>query len=103
MRRSVAAQTLVRLRLTAKADVNAAENDGKTALMSASANGHLEVVQALLAARADVNARQGDGSTALTLVLQNDHPEVAKTPDKCDRRLSPGKVAGPDITQIKPG
>jgi len=69
---------LVRLLLTAKADVNAVEDDGKTALMVASANGRVEVVKALLAAKADVNARQPDGSTALMLALRNGHQEVAE-------------------------
>ena len=87
----MAARTLVRLLLTAKADVNAAENDGKTPLMSASANGHLEVVQALLAASADVNARQGDGSNGLMLALQNDHPEVAKLLTSAIAAYPPGK------------
>jgi serine/threonine-protein phosphatase 6 regulatory ankyrin repeat subunit B len=53
-------------------------SDKVTALMLASQNGHLEVIQALLAAKADVNARQRDGSAALMLALQNNHPEVAK-------------------------
>jgi ankyrin repeat protein len=47
-------------------------------LMLASANGHLEVVQALLAAKADVNAKQRDGSTPLMLAVQNNHTEVAR-------------------------
>lgn len=42
--------------LAAHAEVNAAADDGATALMLAAQNGHLEVVQALLAARAAVNA-----------------------------------------------
>ncbi len=53
-----------------------------TALMEASANGHLEVVQALLAAKADVNAKRGndskDGATALTLAALNGHLNVVQ-------------------------
>ena len=40
-------------------------DNGATALMVASDNGHLDVVQALLAKGAEVNARDNDGLTAL--------------------------------------
>ncbi|HHT9146356.1 MAG TPA: ankyrin repeat domain-containing protein, partial [Candidatus Wunengus sp. YC61] len=41
----------------AKADVNAKDKKGFTALMYASAAGQTEVVRALIAAKADVNAK----------------------------------------------
>jgi ankyrin repeat protein len=44
--------------------VNAKSSDGRTALMLASQNGHLEVVQALLAAKADVDTKNVRGGTA---------------------------------------
>lgn len=50
-----------------------------TALMQASADGHLEVVQALLAAKADVNAtlsEKRDGETALTLAVRKGRVKV---------------------------
>jgi ankyrin repeat protein len=59
--------------------------------MAASANGHLEVVQALLAAKADVNVRQPDGSTALTLALQYDQQEVAKLLTSATAAVGAGK------------
>jgi cytohesin len=41
--------------IAAGADVNKADNDGRTPIAGASLNGHFEVVQALVAAGADVN------------------------------------------------
>ena len=48
-----------------KADVNARDKDGWTALMFAAAGGAAESVKVLLDAGADVNARNEDGLTAL--------------------------------------
>jgi ankyrin repeat protein len=48
--------TTVQALLARGADVNARANNGATALMLASQNGHNEVVQDLLAKGADVNA-----------------------------------------------
>jgi len=58
---------MVNALLTARADVNAKNNSGETALVWASHNGHAKVVKALLAARADVNAKANDGRTALKI------------------------------------
>ena len=55
----------VRTLLSAKADVNARNINGWTALMYASKYGHPETVQALLAVEADVNAKSNDDKTAL--------------------------------------
>jgi serine/threonine-protein phosphatase 6 regulatory ankyrin repeat subunit B len=52
--------------------------DDVTALMTASYEGHLEVVQALLAAKANVNARRNDGGTALMMASQEGHLEVVR-------------------------
>jgi ankyrin repeat protein len=48
-------------------------SNGRTALMIASQNGHLDVVQALLSKGADVNAKRNDGATPMTLAKD---PEV---------------------------
>jgi hypothetical protein len=56
----------VRVLLDAKADLNARNSDGATALIVASQAGHADVVRALLAAKADVNAKASNGATALT-------------------------------------
>ena len=69
---------VVRVLLTAKADVNAKRTDGRTALCMASLDGHLEVVKALVAANADVNARTADGATALTIASQKGHRGVVQ-------------------------
>ena len=47
----------VRTLLANGADVNAKTSKGETALMLASAKGHLDVVKALLAAKADATSR----------------------------------------------
>jgi ankyrin repeat protein len=46
----------VKALIEARADVNAATNDGATPLFIAAQEGHTAVVAALLEARADVNA-----------------------------------------------
>src|ERR1019366_2622233 len=62
-----------------KADVNAIASSGYTALMAASQNGHLEVVQALLAAKADANAKsRDDGTTALIIASQKGHVKIVQ-------------------------
>ena len=60
-------------------DFNAKNNDGSTALMLASHNGHLDVVEALLAdSRIHVNIKNNDGDTALMLASLNGHLDIVK-------------------------
>jgi ankyrin repeat protein len=48
-----------------KADVNSKADNGGTALIVASKQGDLEVVQALLTANADVDAQRNDGTQTM--------------------------------------
>ena len=49
-----------------------------TALMCASMNGHLQVVELLLKDNADVNAQEEDGFTALMVASENGHTQVVE-------------------------
>jgi ankyrin repeat protein len=64
--------------LAAKADENAKRTDGVTALMVASGNGHLDVVQALVASNADVNAKAANGETALSLATKGGFGKIVQ-------------------------
>jgi ankyrin repeat protein len=86
-----AVQTL----LTLGADANSTDESGYTALMYASADGYIEIVQALLNKGANVNVtetdrgyaegtangiviHQGDTNTALSLASANGHHEIVE-------------------------
>jgi ankyrin repeat protein len=59
------------------ADVNASGNDGDTALMWASWNGHYDIAKLLIDAGADVNAKNNFGETALMYASRcNGHPAI---------------------------
>ena len=60
------------------ADVAAARNDGRTALMCAAEGGHEAVAQLLLQHGADVRAALRDGRTALMIARANRHVAVAR-------------------------
>ena len=66
----------VKLLLKNGADVNAKNNDGQTALMWASDNGHIEVVRLLLENGANVNAKKDDGQTVLMVVCDCDEEYI---------------------------
>ena len=57
---------------------NKQDNNGLTALMSASHNGHSEVVRILLKGGADPNIQKKDGATAVMLATKNGHSEVVQ-------------------------
>jgi ankyrin repeat protein len=71
---------IVRLLLTANADVNAPDKtNGFTPLWKASQKGHTEIVKLLLTARADVNAvDKKEGVSPLWIASRNGHTEVVK-------------------------
>ena len=60
--------------LDRRADVNAKIDDGFTALMWASQEGHPSCISVLLDGGADVNAKNDDGFTALMIASQKGHP-----------------------------
>ena len=65
--------------LSAGANANAKMiKNGMTILMTASQEGHPEVVKLLLEKGADVNAKSNTGATALICASQQGNPEVAK-------------------------
>ena len=64
--------------IAAKADVNAKDEYGLTALMLASMRDRVEVVRALLAAKADVNAKSNSGGTALMAATMGGNAKVVK-------------------------
>jgi len=59
-----------------KADVNAAQADGATALHWASYKNDLELADMLIAAGANVKAANRDGATPLSLACENGSPEM---------------------------
>ena len=61
------------------AGVNTRGTDyGETALIAASQEGHIDVVQALLDKGADVNVKANNGTTALIAAAQEGHIEVVR-------------------------
>lgn len=69
---------IVRAFLEKGADVNAAADNGATALHWAAAKGNVEIVRVLLKAGADVARPDSKGLTALTLAENKGHAEVAE-------------------------
>ena len=64
------------LLLKEHADINYQRQDGATALILASQDGHYQVVELLLKEHADVNHQAQDGVTALILASENGHYQV---------------------------
>ena len=64
--------------LEAKADVNAVNNAGETALMIASRKGFADFVKTLMAAGADPSVRDNKGKTALEYAEDDERTDVIK-------------------------
>lgn len=60
------------------ADVNAAIQGGRTALIEATRKGHVEIVNFLIAKRVDLNAGDSRGCTALSWAVSTDRLEMAR-------------------------
>lgn len=58
--------------------VEAVSADGTTALMTAAAEGHLEVARVLLLHNADVNAANAEGETALHIAVHENHLDIVE-------------------------
>ena len=75
---SMEANTVVKMLLSAHADVNAANDDGATVLQYAVMTGDPEIIKTLLSAGADVNAADANGTTALMLASERLIPNMAE-------------------------
>ncbi len=71
------------------ADPNARNDNGHTALMIASVNGHLGVVHSLLRAGADMNLESPLGWTVLDFAKQYNHPNIISLLSQRTRKASP--------------
>ena len=69
---------LVRTLLEAGAEVNARDENGRTALMLAALGGHLETVKSLLDAGANADAKDHDGETAHNLASEQGQNEIVQ-------------------------
>lgn len=70
-------ESVIRHLLAAGAQVDAATEDGRTALMAAAASGNIDVVQLLLDAGADPNAEDNDGRTPYRWALDGNNQDIA--------------------------
>jgi ankyrin repeat protein len=66
---------MLKLLIDAGAELNATDNEGRTALMYA---GDIERVRVLLNAGIDLTLKSKDGKTALTLAIENRQDDIAK-------------------------
>ena len=64
--------------LESKIDVNGKERWNETSLITASENGHLEIVKDLVENGADVNSKDEDGKIALNKASSSGHLEIVK-------------------------
>lgn len=61
------------------ADINSADNSGRTTLIEAVFGGHLDTVQELLERGANVNAQDADGWTALMEAASKGRTDIVRT------------------------
>jgi ankyrin repeat protein len=70
--------SMVEFLLARGADVNAADDEGRTPLMGAAAAGDAALLKALLDKGADIDAVDKSGRTAWNHAVRNGHPDTAK-------------------------
>ena len=75
--------------IRAKADANAPQADGATAIQWAAYRNDLELAQLLIAAGANVNAPNHDGATPLSLAAENGSAAMIEKIDRSRRRPEP--------------
>lgn len=61
-----------------EADINLADNEGKTALHYAAEQGKQNVAECLISAGADINAEDKEGKTAINYAIEKDQPKLVK-------------------------
>jgi ankyrin repeat protein len=64
--------------LDAGSEVNTRNEEGRTALMVAASDGHVNIVRALVLAGADINAIDDDQRNAVAYAAENDHAAVVR-------------------------
>jgi ankyrin repeat protein len=69
---------VAKLLLERGADINAIDNQGRTALMWAAWNGRPEVVKLLLANKANVGIKDREGQTATSLAREYQQDDIVK-------------------------
>uniref|UniRef100_A0A0G4ID66 Uncharacterized protein n=1 Tax=Chromera velia CCMP2878 TaxID=1169474 RepID=A0A0G4ID66_9ALVE len=62
----------------AKLNMDWQDENGKTALMGASENGHTDIVRLLVDAKANVDMQDKNGQTALILASENGHMDIVR-------------------------
>ena len=75
--------------VSAGANVDQADDTGRTALMLAAVNGNLEIVDLLLGAGADVTLEDAQGLDALTLARASGHDAIAARLERAGATPSP--------------
>jgi ankyrin repeat protein len=91
----------VREALATGANINAINNDGYTALIIASINGHTEIVAMLLYKGADVNMKDNGGKTALNLASDMHLTEIVTLLEAATNESQPEVESQPEEPEVE--